>query len=129
MLEPRFFAELIMVAVVAASLVTPPPVWVLVAPLVVIVTPATKRHTAPHPQPRYKTILPMVAVMGVIACITLAVWAIFTHDSQVGLFVAYAVFGTATMPGHLKCMLAPEIYKQLKRGVSFRHDNNEKKET
>ena len=129
MLEPRFFAELVMVVVLAASLVEPPSVWVLAAPLVVIVTPATQQSATPTPGPRplYKAVLPFVAVAGAVACITLAVWAIFTNNNQAGLFVAFAVFGTATLPEHLECMLPPELSKQLKQGASYRHTNNDNK--
>jgi hypothetical protein len=102
MLEPRFLAELAMVAVLAASLVAPPPVWVLAAPLVVIVTPATGHVAAAA-----------LAVAGALACVALAVWSIFSRDSQAGLFVSFGVLATATLPAHLECAL-PSATRKLK---------------
>ena len=120
-----------MVVVVAASLVEPPSLWALAAPLAVIVTPAIRRSPVPAPRPRplYKFALPFVAVAGAVACITLAVWAIFTNNNQAGIFVAFAVFGTATLPGHLECMLPPKVCEHLTRGATYRHSLSDKKAT
>ena len=121
-----------MVVVVAASLVEPPSIWVLAAPLAVIVTPAIQQGepTTPATQrPLYKLVFPAVAVAGVVACITLAVWAIFTNNSQVGLFVAFAVFGTATLPEHFECVLPPHLTEQLKLGTAALHMDVEGKKS
>lgn len=129
MLRPRFCAELVMVVVVAASLVEPPSIWVLAAPLAVIVTPTVQRddQMPAAKRPLYKVVLPAVAVAGVVACIVLAIWAIFTNNTQVGLFVAFAVFGTATLPEHFECVLPPQLADQLKLGTAALHTTAEEK--
>lgn len=130
MIRPRFCAELVMVVVVAASLVDPPSIWVLAAPLAVIVTPATQNvPPSPADRPLYKLVFPAIAIAGVVACITLAVWAIFSHNSQVGLFVAFAVFGTATLPEHFECVLPPRLTEQLKLGTAALHATVAEKKT
>lgn len=99
MLEPRFLAELAMVVVVAASLIEPPAPWVLAPPLVVIIAPAAGRGAA-------------LAIAAALACIVLAVWSIFSRDSQEGIFVAFAIFATAAIPDHMSCIM-PETTRRL----------------